>query len=189
MTYNRHFMKRVNENPPARFPERPIDQAEALWWVAKIKPRQEKAVAADFINKNIEYYLPLITKITRRKDNNKPRKSILPLFAGYISLNTKKEVLRDIWSTGRIVSVIEIRHQKHFMEQLTQIYNILEKGIALEPCLESFPEGTPVCIQSGPLRGIKGVVSKVYNQNKLMLSVEGLGQAVLAVDAVLVKAL
>jgi transcription antitermination factor NusG len=189
MTYNRLFMKRVNENPPARFPERPIDQAEAPWWVAKIKPRQEKAVAADFINKNIEYYLPLVTKITRRKDNNKPRKSILPLFAGYISLTTKKETLRDVWATGRIVSILEIKHQKHFMEELMQIYNILEKGIMLEPCLESFPEGTPVSVQSGPLRGIKGVVSKVYNQSKLILSVEGLGQAVVTVDAALVKPL
>ena len=181
-------MIRVNENPPARHPQRPIGQAEALWWVAKIKPRQEKAMAFDFIARNIEYYLPLVTKVTRRKDNNKPRKSIVPLFSGYISFSAKKESLRDVVKTGRVVNIIEIRHQKHFIEELTQIYNALEQGIALEPCVESFAEGTLVCVQSGPLRGIKGIISKVHNQNKLIVSVEGLGQAAIAVDAALVKA-
>jgi transcription antitermination factor NusG len=187
MTYNQPFMKRIDENPPARYPQRPIDQANALWWVAKIKPRQEKAIAFDFISRAIEYYLPLITKVTRRKDNNKPRKSIVPLFSGYISFNAKKESLRDVLTTGRAVNIIEIRHQKHFIEELTQIYNALEQGIVLEPCVEAYAEGTLVCVQSGPLRGIKGVISKVHNQNKLILSVEGLGQAAIAVDAASVK--
>ena len=46
-------MKRINENPPARFPARAITEAAAPWWVAKVKPRQEKAIAFDFIRNSV----------------------------------------------------------------------------------------------------------------------------------------
>jgi transcription antitermination factor NusG len=180
-------MKRINENPPARHPDRPLDENGAPWWVAKVKPRQEKAIAADFISLDIEYYLPLFTKITRRKDNNKPRKSVLPLFPGYISFSASNPRLRDVLRTNRVVNIIEIRHQKRFVEELSQIYSALEHGIALEPLGEAYPEGTRVLVVSGPLRGIRGVIAKIHNNNKLVLSVEGLGMAALSVDQSQVK--
>jgi transcription antitermination factor NusG len=180
-------MKRVDENPPARHPSRPITEAQWPWWVAKVKPRQEKAIASDFIEREIEYYLPLITKVTRRKDNNKPRKSVLPLFAGYISFSAEKGRLRDVLTTGRAVNIIEIRHQKRFVDELCQIYFALEQGISLEPVTEAYPEGTRVLVTSGPLRGIRGVIAKIHNNNKLVLSVEGLGRAAISVDQTQVK--
>jgi len=180
-------MKRVDENPPARHPSRPITEAEAPWWVAKIKPRQEKAIASDFIEQTIEYYLPLFTKVTRRKDNNKPRKSVLPLFPGYVSFSADKRRLRDVLVTGRVVNIIEIRHQRRFIDELCQIYFALEHGIALEPFSEAYPEGTRVLVVSGPLKGIRGIIGKIHNNNKLILSVEGLGRAVVSVDQAQVK--
>jgi transcription termination/antitermination protein NusG len=175
-------MKRVDENPPARHPDRPITEAATPWWVAKVKPRQEKAMAFDFINLDIEYYLPLFTKVTRRKDNNKPRKSVLPLFPGYISFCAEKARLREALATGRLVNIIEIRHQKRFVGELSQIFFALGHGIVLEPFVEAYPEGTRVLVVSGPLRGIRGVIAKIHNNNKLVLSVEGLGRAALSVD-------
>ena len=180
-------MKRVDENPPARHPPRPITEAQAPWWVAKVKPRQEKAVASDFIDLAIEYYLPLFTKVSRRKDNNKPRKSVLPLFPGYISFSSDARRLREVLLTGRIVNIIEIRHQRRFIHELCQIYFALEHGAPLEPFTEAYPEGTAVVVVSGPLRGIHGVIAKVHNNNKLVLSVEGLGRAAISVDQAQVK--
>ena len=180
-------MKRVDENPPSRHPHRPIGEAQAPWWVAKVKPRQEKALAFDFIRQAIEYYLPLFTKVVRRKDNNKPRKSILPLFPGYISFSAEKPRLRDALRTNRVVNIIEIRHQKRFVDELSQIFLALEHGIAVEPFDEVYPEGTKVLVVSGPLRGIRGVIAKIHNNNKLILSVEGLGRAAVAVDSSQVK--
>jgi transcription antitermination factor NusG len=180
-------MKRVDENPPARHPYRPIGEADVPWWVAKVKPRQEKAIALDFITLSIEYYLPLFTKVVRRKDNNKPRKSVLPLFPGYISFSADKRRLRDILVTGRIVNIIEIRNQRRFVDELSQIFFALDRGIVVEPFIEVYPEGTKVLVVSGPLRGIRGVIAKIHNNNKLVLSVEGLGRAALSVDSAQVK--
>jgi transcription antitermination factor NusG len=180
-------MKRISENPPARFPERPIADAQGLWWVAKIKPRQEKALAFDFIKNGIEYYLPLITKVTRRKDNNKPRKSVLPLFPGYISFCAQETGATGVYKTGRVVSIIEIRYQKRFAEEISQIYQALSTGARLEPVEASYPPGTPVYVHAGPLRGVQGTIIRVHDSQRLVLSVIGLGQASMLIDSAFVK--
>jgi transcription antitermination factor NusG len=180
-------MRKMSDNPPVRFPDRPIAQAELPWFVVHVKPRQEKALADDCMRLAIEYYLPMITKVTRRRDNNKPRKSILPLFPGYVSCTGVKETYYRLYATGRIANIIEIKHQKRFIAELSQIYSLLEKGMPLEPCLFSFDKGAEVEVQAGPLRGIRGVVASVKNAARLILSVEGLGHAMMTVDAALVK--
>lgn len=180
-------MRRVNENPPARFPERPIGEAEGPWCVAHVKPRMEKALADDCVRLAVEYYLPMITKVTRRKDNNKPRKSLLPLFPGYLSFCGNKETFHTLYRTGRIATIIHIKHQKRFITELSQIYSLLEKGIPLEPCTMSISAGQRVRVEGGLLRGIRGIVVDVKSQRRLILSVEGLGQAIATIDAAMVK--
>lgn len=180
-------MIRVNENPPARFPAGPIAMAQSPWWVAKVKPRQEKALAFDFMRNNIEYYLPLVTHVTRRRDNNKPRKSILPLFPGYISFCGQHRSAQGVYKTGRVVSIIPVKYQRRFIDELTQIYQAIETGAALEPVTVSYPQGTAVSVIAGPLRGLKGVIARVRDSDRLVLSVAGLGQASMYVDASMVK--
>jgi len=180
-------MKRVDENPPARFPARAITEAADPWWVAKVKPRQEKAIAFDFVKAGIEYYLPLVTHVTRRKDNNKPRKSILPLFPGYISFCSRDTLVQGVYRTGRVVSIIPIKYQKRFMDELTQIYLAIEQGVQLEPVTVSYPLGTQVTVIAGPLCGLTGTISRVQESDRLFLSVTGLGQASMSIDASMVK--
>ncbi len=177
----------MSDNPPARFPARPIGETADPWFIAHVKPRQEKAVADDCLRREIEYYLPMVVHVTRRKDNNKPRKSILPLFPGYISCAGSKETFSTLYATGRIAHIIPVKNQKKFIGELNQIYSLLEQGVLLETCLTAFAEGAEVCIQAGPLKGIRGVVANAKNQNRLILSVEGLGRAMLTVDAAMVK--
>jgi len=107
-------MKRTGENPPIRYPDTPIDSAVNRWWVARVKPRMEKACALDFLEQKIEYFLPLYTKVTRRRDNNKPRKSVLPLFPGYICF--AMAVPKDIYKTGRIATIIILPGRRNGLE-------------------------------------------------------------------------
>ena len=179
-------MKRVGENPPARFPNRAPSEAEGPWWVAKIKPRQEKAVAFDLLREEIEYYLPMYTHVVRRRDNNKPRKSILPLFPGYISYCASRGFERLIFKSGRVVNLVPVRNQKRFAEELEQIYRSIESGVSLQP-VQTYEPGDFVVVRRGPLRGITGTVTRISNETKLVLSVEGLGRAAMSVDSALVQ--
>ena len=180
-------MIKLSDNPPVRWPESlDITQPPHPWWIAKIKPRQEKAFAFDCISHETPYYLPLITKVTRRKDNNKPRKSIVCLFSGYISFCAPKGQQNKVFTTDRVVSVLEIRNQYHFIREIEQIRRALESGVSLEPVLEYTP-GTLVEIVSGPMHGVRGVVSRTQGGDRLVLKVEGLGLAAMVVGAGMVK--
>jgi transcription antitermination factor NusG len=182
-------MIRLSDNPPTRFPQRPIREAPHPWWVVKLKPRQEKSFAFDLLREEIEYYLPLYTKVTRRKDNNKPRKSIVCLFPGYISVALPKESIRFLYASNRIVNVVEVRNQKRFVRQLDQVYHAMDLGMALAPVdeLEQFSLGQEVEVQVGPMKGMVGTIAKMKKGNCLVLAVDGLGKAALAIDASQVK--
>ena len=175
-------MYRINDNPPDKWPEIPIASPGDPWWIAKIRPRMEKLFAVDCKDGGFPYYLPFVLRITRRRDNNKPRKSIVPLFPGYATFRCAKGRQYDIWETGRIVRIVEVRNQQRLMKELEQIEIVLANGIRLEP-LQDYTIGTPVRVRTGPLRGIEGIVQKSLKQMKLILSVEGIGQAVCKVDA------
>ena len=51
----------------------------------------------------------------------------------------------------------------------------------MEPFDEVYPEGTKVFVVAGPLRGIRGVIAKIHNNNKLIWHVTygtGLGLSI-----------
>jgi hypothetical protein len=165
---------------PERFPDRPLNEAEERWWVAKVKPRQEKLLAADFFQEGIEYYLPLYVKNTPRPGTSHPRLFHVPLFPGYIAFAQNQP--HAIYRSGRVVNLIEIRHQQRFIRELNQVYIALNAKAPLEPVTEQFPEGSTVTIIHGPFAGIEGVVVKSASSLQLMLSVECLGRAVLKIE-------
>lgn len=179
----------LSKNPPARYPKRPIHEAEGPWCIAKVKPRQEKALAGDFINKEIEYYLPMYTKVTRRRDNNKPRKSVLCLFPGYISFCMGSLHENDLYTTNRIVNLVKVKNQTEFKRQLEQIYVTYDLGVPIEPITDfsSLPPGQDVQVVSGPMRGLAGTIVKIHSDHKLILAVDVMGKASVTIDASMVE--
>ena len=165
---------------PARYPDQPLNQATERWWVAKVKPRQEKLLAADFLDEGIEYFLPLYAKNTPRPGTTHHRIFNVPLFPGYISFAQNQP--HNIYRSGRVVNLIEIRHQRRFIHELNQIYFALLGNAPIEPVFDTFREGALVKITHGPFTGIEGIVSKDPASNRLILSVECLGNAALTIE-------
>ena len=178
----------ISKNPPTRYPEGIIEKKETPWWVAKVKSRQEKAFAFDLLNREIEYYLPMYTKVTRRKDNNKPRKSIMPLFSGYVSFCTDEFTARSLYTTNRISTIIEVRGQLEFIKELNQIYHAVNLNITIEPvALSKLSLGQKVLIEAGPMKGMSGYIIKKLSKSQIAITVESLNMAaVITVDATVV---
>ncbi|NLD98911.1 MAG: hypothetical protein GX640_03475 [Fibrobacter sp.] len=166
--------------PPSRYPAQPIDQAKFRWWVAKVKPRQEKQLAFDFIKSGIEYYLPLHNKVTFRPGTNKKRVSTVPLFPGYICF--AQETPKDIFVTGRVVNLIEIKNQKRFISELSSLYSAIELGYSVEPITQPYTINSRVEVVSGLLKGLQGVVSSIKNQASLIIDINGLGAAAIHIN-------
>ena len=175
----------MEQTPPSRFPDIPIDQSSCRWWVAKVKPRQEKQLAFDFLKSGIEYYLPIYKKVSVRPGTNKKRTFDIPLFPGYICF--AQETPKDIFITGRVVNIIEVKNQKRFIRELSAVYQTIERGCEIEPLAEPVALDTKVEVISGMLKGIQGVVASIKNRVMLILEVSGLGHAAVQIEMAQVR--
>lgn len=171
-------MLKLSDNPSPRWPlDHPLTEDLGNWWVARVKPRNEKALAWDLSRLGIGYYLPMCTKRTIRRDNGKPRKSIICLFPGYISLTGYQERRTEIFRTGRVFQVIEVIDQDRFVAELENVRKALDysKQVELQPRLAI---GQRVMIVSGLLEGVQGIVTDLNRPQKIHLNVEMFNRAI-----------
>ena len=174
-------MYRVNENPLDRYPAgRPLNADQGGWMVARLKSRMEKALAHELAQRNTGYYLPLYTKRTIRPDNRKPRKSVCPLFPGYIAFVQDGQSGRWLKSHPKVAGVLAVLNQGKFIRELEQIQRVLASGAGFE-IRPAYQAGDEVKIIQGPLRGLAGIIERLGKKTKLLVSVEMFGQT-LAVD-------
>ena len=171
-------MLRLSDNPAPRWPaDRPLAEDLGHWWVARVKPRNEKALARELAGLGVGYYLPMLIQRTIRRDNRKPRKSILCAFPGYLSLAGFQERKADILRTGRIINVIRVDDQEKFVRELGQVQKALEHsaGVGWQ---ERLAVGRRVMIAAGPMQGVEGVITHFSRPQKVFLNVEIFNRAV-----------
>lgn len=179
-------MLKQTDSLPVRFPDRPLKDAIERWWIAKVKPRQEKLLADDLLQQNIEYFLPLIVKNTPRPGTKHRRIFNVPLFPGYLCF--AQNAPYNIFSTGRVVNLMEVRNQSRFVRECDQILRVIQGQFPIDR-LEEFIEGMPVVIEYGPLKGLQGIITEMRGSSRLVLSVEGLGRACVTIENSWVKSI
>ncbi|MCX7933983.1 MAG: hypothetical protein N3A66_01835 [Planctomycetota bacterium] len=183
-------MLRCSENPPARYPpDRPLEADLGSWRVARVKSRQEKALAHDLMRLEIPYYLPLYEKRVRRRDNRKIRKTILPLFPGYLAFALPGSDRSAIYGTNRVTKIIEVAEQALFVKELAQIKQTLEAGVPVT-LISRLQAGQKVRIREGPLQGLEGEVVRQRDVARFIIRVHLFRQAVaLEIDEAYLEAL
>lgn len=170
----------VSKNPPSLWPENnSIDLISGEWKVLHLKPRQEKAMARDLIDAGIAYCCPFYTNITRRKDNNKPRKSVLPVFSGYLAFAEKEGADSFIWKTNRAMRILKVTDQKKIIKELSWVLTACSQNLSLYNInSHSIKKGQPVRIVSGPMKGFSGEVLEVSGKLHVIISVEMFKQSI-----------
>lgn len=142
------------------------------WYVIQTKPRNEKKVFEQINSKEIEVFLPLIQTVRYWSDRKK--KLMVPLFPGYVFVNTDEEnrvkaisdtygALRYIMYQKRpaIVSDTEIRNVRLSLQAPEKI-KIEEKSIM---------EGDLVEITGGIFRGLTGYIKEIRGHYKLIVNI------------------
>lgn len=171
-------MLRQDENPPARYPPgQPLEADLGTWRVARVKSRQEKALAHDLLRQGISYYLPLYEKRRRRRDNHKIRKTILPLFPGYVAFALPGSDCSAIYGTRRVTKIIEVAEQALFVKEMAQIRQALEAGVPVA-LVARLQTGQKVRIREGPLQGLEGEVVRQRDMTRFVIRVHLFRQAV-----------
>lgn len=123
-------------------------------------------------------FLPLIRE--QRRWGNRTAQVDLPLFAGYIFCRAQRSTMYSILSLPAVVDVV--RAGPHPIpaadEEIEGLKRAIDGNLHVEPW--SYTEvGQPVCIKSGPLAGLRGIVVEARQTQRLVLSVSLLQRSVL----------
>lgn len=156
------------------FPDELFSLAEP-WLVAHVRSRQEKVLARHLVEQGIGFYLPLAE--SKRRRAGRTFTSYSPLFNGYVFLRAGRERRTDILRSGVIASLIDVPDQQQFGEELLQIRQLQLSGASLTPYDQLVP-GDPVKIDSGAFRGYTGVVVREKANERLIVRISLLHQAV-----------
>jgi transcription antitermination factor NusG len=149
----------------------PIESAGLPWFAAYAKHQHEKRAAELLVRKGIEVFLPLYREVRRWKDRQMPVS--LPLFPCYLFVRANLEQKLDILKTPGIFFLVE---------NDGRACTIPESEIAaVQRLVQSFPSVRPhpflktgdrVRISRGALSGIEGILIRVKNQHRVVISVD-----------------
>ncbi len=155
-----HDLLDVAEGPP-------VDLAQ--WWVLHARPRQEKALARQLLDRQLPFYLPVIAR--RLRIRGRTLTSHVPLFPGYVFLLGDREQRQEALHTNRIVRTLPVGNQQALWKDLRQIRQLIASGAPITP-EDRLTPGVCVQIRSGPLAGLKGKILRTASGRRFVVEVD-----------------
>jgi hypothetical protein len=175
------------ENMPESLDGRSVSEFVGQWWVGQPRGNQEESILKLMDVKGVQYYRPLhIEGYDTHHRLGKPAVRLpkyRPLFKGYLCFCG--EMADRIWArdTNKFASFIEIRDQKRFVTQLSQVQSALKTNpqMAMEPIPA---KGTRMRVKSGLLMGTEGRFNCTGKHGKFVITLDAMNQAAeLEIDA------
>jgi len=141
------------------------------WCAIYTRHQHEKTIAQILSAKGLEVFLPLYNATRRWK--NRTIHLQLPLFPCYLFLRGIKERRLEVVTTRGIVSILGIHDEPTTIaeSEIESVRRAVEWGSRVEP--HPFLRcGDRVRVISGPLQGLEGILVRMKNLYRLVLSVE-----------------
>ena len=147
------------------------------WIAVYTKSRHEKVVIQNLENKNIEAYCPIFKE--RRQWSDRKRWVEFPLFRSYVFAKIELKNSIYILQTMGVHHIIKFQGNISIIpdEIIQNIKSMIDGGFTVEQ-VEYFVKGDEVIVVDGPLKGMDGIVVKIKNENKLVLKIEAIQQAI-----------
>jgi transcription termination/antitermination protein NusG len=159
----------------------------ARWFAVWTRSRHEQVVRTQLDEKHITAFLPTMARWSRWKDRKK--KVDFPLFPGYVFVRVDPaERLKVLKCTG-VVSIVSFNGEPAPVpdQEIDNIRTLVDSTLPYDPC-PMIKTGAMVEVTHGPLKGVVGRLMRKGTQERLVLSVDLIGQAVsVQVDAADVK--
>jgi transcription antitermination factor NusG len=159
------------------------------WFAIWTRSRHEQAVRDQLLRKQIDVFLPTITRWSRWKDRKK--KIDWPLFPGYCFARFNPEDPLAVLKCSGVVNIVSVEGKPAAIPdiELESIRLLVGSELQFDPC-PLIREGQMVEVIHGPLKGVIGrLMRKDVSHARLVLSVDLIGQAVsVEVDVSDVKA-
>lgn len=147
---------------------------QTAWFAIYVKTRHEKNVALALNSKGYEAFLPTYSRFDERR-----RKFELPIFPSYVFCRFETFTPLPILTTPGVFSIVSNGCVPAAIPQaeIEGVRRLAEIEAPPRPW-PYLPPGQTVCLNSGPFRGIQGVVLDDSNEKWLVLSVHVLRRSV-----------
>lgn len=167
-----------------QLPDAPMDWE---WVILHTRPRAEKKVLQHYEQEGRPMYLPLRKK--EHRYGGRLRAFWSPLFGGYAFGCFPCNEIHKIKYNQYVANVLRVLDQGPFLQQLRAI----EKALAFNEMVDVMPyleQGKPVRIVSGPMKGVEGIVERIAQKTKVVISIEMIQQSVFVeVDSSMIEPL
>jgi transcription antitermination factor NusG len=163
-----------------------LPAAELPWFALQVRSRRESLVADYLGGKGYELFLPL--QRSRRQWTDRIKDVEVPLFPGYLFCQFDPQNRLPILKTPWVIRVVGFNHIPTPVEdaEINAIRTLVASGVPSQQC-SYLGIGDIVRIESGPLRGLKGVLSNFKGNRRLVVSITLLQRSVaVEIDSALV---
>ena len=163
------------------------DPAER-WYAVWTRIRHEQVVRTQLDEKGLAAFLPTISRWSRWKDRKK--QIDVPLFPGYVFARFPAGERLKVLKCSGVVSIVSFNGEPAAVpdHEIDSIRTLLASTLPYDPC-PTIKTGSIVEVSHGPLKGVIGRLMRKGSQDRLVLSVDLIGQAVsVQVDAADVRA-
>jgi transcription antitermination factor NusG len=171
-------------DPAGPSPRPPFRPSEFPWFAVWTRSRHEQVVREQLERKQIDAFLPTITRWSRWKDRRK--KIDWPLFPGYCFARFNPSDTLPVLKCTGVVSIVCVEGRPAPIPEyeLDSIRVLVDSQFQYDPC-PLVREGMMVEVVHGPLKGVIGrLIRKDAQRAQLVLSVDLIGQGVsVKVDA------
>ncbi len=149
------------------------------WYALRVRSHYERVVATSLGQKGYEEFVPFYR--ARRRWSDRTKVVEFPLFPGYVFCRFDPEKRLPILQTPGVVSVVSFG--KKFVPvdetEIESIRSIVRAGREVQPW-PYLRVGQRVRIRGGALDGVEGLLLKLKNETRLIVSITLLQRSVAA---------
>lgn len=147
---------------------------ESAWQVLHVIANHEKRVGQHLTIRSVEHYVPLYTE--RSKWADRTVSVSRPLFTGYVFVRFLPNARISVISTPGVIRLLGARDgQTVSDEELARIRAGLATGYLLRPHT-NVAVGSEVRVRSGVFEGVKGIVTELRQQCKVVIGLAAVQQ-------------
>jgi transcription antitermination factor NusG len=173
----------LSRDPGLAVPSHAIAGQRPAWFAVWTRSRHEMTVFEQCRSKEIEAFLPTITRWSRWKDRKK--RIDWPLFPGYCFVRIDPIGALPVLTCSGVVGLVSFEGRPAIVpdDEVDAVRGLVTSDLRLVPC-PLFREGMRVQVVAGPLKGVVGRLVRKGSHARLTVAVDLIGQAVSAeIDA------
>jgi transcription antitermination factor NusG len=162
---------------------------QIAWFALRVRGHYEKRVAERLNNTGYELLLPLYK--CRKRWSDRIKEFEAPLFPGYLFCRFDPSDRLPILKTPGVIQVVSSNHVPLPVDEneISAVQTLVASGIPQQPW-PFLGVGDRVRIESGPLRGLEGILIAFKGKHRLLISVTLLQRSVAAeIDSAYVTSL